>query len=179
MKKKKEAETSTYTSLLIHLEAVNVIGWEINGHGDLRPSESVTMKYDRAAMIYHELYWSNNQLRQTAEAVESRLSTHGITTLAQTGAQMVPLEMTPAQLWDSLPQVLAVMGLQFGYLLGGSILVETVFNWPGSGGLMNLAIFRRDIPVLSATILVLAAIFVVINILVDVLQALIDPRMRR
>jgi len=71
------------------------------------------------------------------------------------------------------------MGLQFGYLLGGSILVETVFNWPGSGGLMNLAIFRRDIPVLSATILVLAAIFVVINILVDVLQALIDPRMRR
>jgi peptide/nickel transport system permease protein len=44
---------------------------------------------------------------------------------------------------------------------------------------MNLAIFRRDIPVLSATILVLAAIFVAINILVDVLQALIDPRMRR
>ena len=50
---------------------------------------------------------------------------------------------------------------------------------PGSGGLMNLAIFRRDIPVLSATILVLATIFVVINILVDVLQALIDARMRR
>jgi peptide/nickel transport system permease protein len=74
---------------------------------------------------------------------------------------------------------LALVGLQFGYLLGGSILVETVFNWPGSGGLMNLAIFRRDVPVLSATILVLAAIFVVINILVDVLQALIDPRMRR
>jgi peptide/nickel transport system permease protein len=54
-----------------------------------------------------------------------------------------------------------------------------VFNWPGSGGLMNLAIFRRDVPVLSATIIVLASIFVLINILVDVLQALIDPRMRR
>ena len=80
---------------------------------------------------------------------------------------------------NALPSALALMGLQFGYLLGGSILVETVFNWPGSGGLMNLAIFRRDIPVLSATILVLAAIFVVINILVDALQALIDPRMRR
>src|SRR5215813_11675775 len=74
---------------------------------------------------------------------------------------------------------LALMGLQLGYLLAGSILVETVFNWPGSGSLMNLAIFRRDIPVLSATILVLATIFVAINILVDVLQALIDPRMRR
>jgi peptide/nickel transport system permease protein len=80
---------------------------------------------------------------------------------------------------NAAPSALALMGLQFGYLLGGSILVETVFNWPGSGGLMNLAIFRRDIPVLSATILVLATIFVVLNILVDVLQALIDPRLRR
>ncbi|MFN4087859.1 MAG: ABC transporter permease [Alphaproteobacteria bacterium] len=80
---------------------------------------------------------------------------------------------------NAAPPALALMGLQFGYLLGGSILVETVFNWPGSGNLMNLAIFRRDIPVLSATILVLAAIFVVINIAVDILQAVIDPRMRR
>jgi peptide/nickel transport system permease protein len=80
---------------------------------------------------------------------------------------------------NAAPSALALMGLQFGYLLGGSILVETVFNWPGSGSLMNLAIFRRDIPVLSSTILVLATIFVVINILVDVLQALIDPRIRR
>ncbi len=80
---------------------------------------------------------------------------------------------------NAAPPTLAVMGLQFGYLLGGSILVETVYNWPGAGGLMNLAIFRRDVPVLSSTILVLAAIFVTINILVDVLQALIDPRLRR
>ncbi len=80
---------------------------------------------------------------------------------------------------NAAPPALALMGLQFGYLLGGSILVETVFNWPGSGNLMNLAIFRRDVAVLSGTILVLAAIFVVINILVDILQAVIDPRMRR
>jgi peptide/nickel transport system permease protein len=80
---------------------------------------------------------------------------------------------------NAAPTVLALMGLQFGYLLGGSILVETVFNWPGSGGLLNLAIFRRDIPVLSGTIVAIATIFVVINIVVDVLQALIDPRIRR
>jgi peptide/nickel transport system permease protein len=80
---------------------------------------------------------------------------------------------------NAAPSALALMGLQFGYLLGGSILVETVYNWPGSGGLLNLAIFRRDIPVLSGTIVVIAAIFVVINIMVDVLQALIDPRIRR
>ena len=74
---------------------------------------------------------------------------------------------------------LSIAAVERIHLLGGSILVETVFNWPGSGRLMNLAIFRRDIPVLSGTIVVLAAIFVAINILVDVLQALIDPRMRR
>jgi peptide/nickel transport system permease protein len=71
------------------------------------------------------------------------------------------------------------MGLQFGYLLGGSILVETVFNWPGAGNLLDLAIFRRDIPVLQATILVLASFFVVLNLVVDIAQAAIDPRLRR
>jgi peptide/nickel transport system permease protein len=80
---------------------------------------------------------------------------------------------------NAAPSVMALMGLQLGYLLGGSILVETVFNWPGSGGLMNLAIFRRDVPVLSATILTIAALFVLINIAVDVLQAAVDPRIPR
>src|SRR4030095_16639129 len=80
---------------------------------------------------------------------------------------------------NAAPSVMALMGLQLGYLLGGSILVETVFNWPGSGGLMNLAIFRRDVPVLSATILTIAALLGVINIAVDVLQAAVDPRIRR
>lgn len=80
---------------------------------------------------------------------------------------------------NSIPPTLAVAGLQFGYLLGGSILVETVFNWPGSGQLMNLAIFRRDIPVLQATVLIIAAIFVLINIVVDIIQVAVDPRIRR
>jgi peptide/nickel transport system permease protein len=80
---------------------------------------------------------------------------------------------------NAAPPTLAVMGLQLGYLLGGSILVETVFNWPGCGQFMNLAIFRRDLPVLQGTVLVLASFFVLINLLVDLLQALIDPRMRR
>jgi len=77
------------------------------------------------------------------------------------------------------PVCLAVMGLQFGYLLGGSILVETVFSWPGTGFLLNDAIFRRDIPMLQGVILVLAMFFVVLNLLVDVMQTLIDPRIRR
>jgi peptide/nickel transport system permease protein len=80
---------------------------------------------------------------------------------------------------NALPPAMAVMGLQFGYLLGGSILVETVFSWPGSGFLLSKAIINRDVPVLQGTILALSMIFVAINLLVDLLQSLVDPRLRR
>jgi len=80
---------------------------------------------------------------------------------------------------NAMPQVLAVMGLQFGYLIGGSILVETVFTWPGSGFLLSKAIINRDVPVLQGTILTLALVFVLTNLVVDLLQSLIDPRIRR
>ena len=80
---------------------------------------------------------------------------------------------------NALPTVLAVMGLQFAHLLGGSILVETVFSWPGTGYLLNLAIFDRDIPVLQGTILLLALLFVLINLVVDILQTWVDPRINR
>ncbi len=80
---------------------------------------------------------------------------------------------------NAAPQVLAVVGLQLGYLLGGSILIETVFAWPGTGLLLNNAIFSRDIPLLQGTILALAMIFVVLNLLVDIVQATLDPRIKR
>jgi peptide/nickel transport system permease protein len=80
---------------------------------------------------------------------------------------------------NAAPTAIAVMGLQLGYLLGGSILIETVFSWPGTGFLLNSAIFQRDLPLLQGTILVLALFFVFLNLLVDVLQAAIDPRIKR
>ncbi|KRD22068.1 ABC transporter permease [Acidovorax sp. Root267] len=80
---------------------------------------------------------------------------------------------------NAAPTALAVMGLQLGYLLGGSILIETVFSWPGTGFLLNSAIFQRDLPLLQGTILVLALFFVLLNLLVDVLQTLLDPRIAR
>ncbi|WP_016833679.1 ABC transporter permease [Herbaspirillum lusitanum] len=77
------------------------------------------------------------------------------------------------------PTAMAVMGLQLGYLLGGSILIETVFSWPGTGFLLNQAIFQRDLPLLQGTILVLALFFVSLNLLVDILQTVFDPRIER
>lgn len=77
------------------------------------------------------------------------------------------------------PTALAVCGVQMGYLMAGSILVETVFSWPGTGLLLNTAILQRDIPLLQGTIFVLALFFVGLNLLVDMVQPLFDPRMRR
>lgn len=80
---------------------------------------------------------------------------------------------------NAAPTCLAVMGLQAGNLIGGSILIETVFAWPGTGFLLNSAIFRRDLPILQGTTLVLAFFFMMLNLVVDVIQTMVDPRIKR
>jgi len=80
---------------------------------------------------------------------------------------------------NAAPPILAIMGLQFAQLLGGSILVETVFAWPGTGFLLNSAITTRDLPLLQGTVIVLATFFVLTNLVVDIAQTFLDPRVRR
>ncbi len=115
--------------------------------------------------------------RTTRAAVAEVRSQDFVTTLRAMG--LGEAAVIRHVLKNASPQVLAVMGLQFGYLMGGSILVETVFTWPGSGFLLNKAIINRDIPVLQGTILALSLIFVATNLVVDLLQAVLDPRIRR
>jgi peptide/nickel transport system permease protein len=79
---------------------------------------------------------------------------------------------------NSAIPVVTVMGLQFGALVGGSVVVETVFAWPGVGWLMIQSIEARDLPVIRAAVLVLAVFIVAINLCVDVLYTVIDPRIR-
>ena len=79
---------------------------------------------------------------------------------------------------NSAIPVVTVMGLQFGTLVGGSVVVETVFAWPGVGWLMVQSIEARDLPVIRAAVLVLAVFIVAINLGVDLLYTWIDPRIR-
>jgi peptide/nickel transport system permease protein len=74
--------------------------------------------------------------------------------------------------------VITVMGLQFGTLLGGAVVTETVFSWPGIGRMVIEAILNRDYPVVQATVFVFSTMFVVLNILVDASYAYLDPRVR-
>ena len=77
---------------------------------------------------------------------------------------------------NALIPVVTVLGLQFGILLGGAVLTETVFAWPGVGRLLVDAILRRDYPVVQGTVMLLALLFVMINLVVDIIYAVLDPR---
>lgn len=79
---------------------------------------------------------------------------------------------------NALIPTVAIVGLQLGYLLGGSIIVETVFAWPGVGGLMIESVRLRDYTMVQAVALAFAAMFLVINLVVDVLYAALDPRVQ-
>ena len=74
--------------------------------------------------------------------------------------------------------VVTIMGLQFGALLGGAVVTETVFSWPGIGRLAIQGIYNRDYPVVQASVFIAAAFFVVINFVVDLLYTVLDPRIR-
>lgn len=74
--------------------------------------------------------------------------------------------------------IVTVIGLQFGSLLGGAVLTETVFGWPGVGRLLVDSIFARDLPVVLGIVLVYSFMFIVVNLIVDVVYTFIDPRVR-
>jgi ABC-type dipeptide/oligopeptide/nickel transport system permease component len=80
---------------------------------------------------------------------------------------------------NAMIPVVTVVGLQFGYMLGGAVLTESVFGWPGLGRLVVQSIFTRDYPIVQSGILLIAMSFVFVNLAVDLLYAAIDPRLRR
>ena len=74
--------------------------------------------------------------------------------------------------------VVTMIGLEFGFLLGGVVVVETVFSYPGIGRLVFTAINQRDIPVVQASVILLAGIFILLNLMVDMIYARLDPRVK-
>ncbi|MEM9903218.1 MAG: ABC transporter permease, partial [Pseudomonadota bacterium] len=74
--------------------------------------------------------------------------------------------------------VVTMIGLEFGFLLGGVVVVETVFSYPGIGRLVFQAINQRDIPVVQASVILLAVIFILLNLIVDLIYARLDPRVK-
>ena len=80
---------------------------------------------------------------------------------------------------NALLPIITVMGLQFGGLLGGAVMTETVFAWPGVGTMILDAILKKDFPVVLAGVVIVAMGFIVVNLLLDLLYTVLDPRLRR
>ncbi len=89
-----------------------------------------------------------------------------------------PSVLTRHAMRNMLIPVITVVGIQLGNLLGGAVIVETVFGWPGIGRLLVDAIFQRDYPLVQASILFITATFILINLLVDISYVYLDPRIR-
>jgi peptide/nickel transport system permease protein len=79
---------------------------------------------------------------------------------------------------NAINPIITVLGVQIGFLLGGAILTETVFSWPGLGSMMVRAIQARDYPLVQGGVLLIATTFVLVNLAVDLLYAIFDPRIR-
>ena len=79
---------------------------------------------------------------------------------------------------NALVPIITVLGLTMALMIGGTVVTETVFNLPGVGNLVVRAVLRRDYPVIQGTLLVIASIYVLINLLIDLLYTLVDPRIR-
>ncbi|MFQ5894401.1 MAG: ABC transporter permease [Nitrospinota bacterium] len=103
---------------------------------------------------------------------------HDYVTTARSKGLAEALVIHRHALRNALIPVVTIIGLEFGHLLGGAVIIETVFAWPGVGRLMIQAVYSKDFPLVQASVTVTALIFVTLNIVVDLLYSVLDPRVR-
>ena len=125
-------------------------------------------------------------LATTSVAIISRLTRSGMLEVlgrdyivtARAKGIAEPVVVGKHALKNALIPVVTVIGLQYGFLLGGAVVTETIFAWPGVGRLAITSILQRDYPVVQGCVLLVAVLFVLINLVVDLLYAWLDPRIR-
>ena len=115
--------------------------------------------------------------RFLTEALRTELRQPYVTTARALGISRRRIVLTQA-LRNALPSTVTVLGIQFGTLLGGAVLVEAIFTWPGLGGLIEAAISGRDYPLVQVLLLLSVAVFVAVQLLTDIVHAWLDPRVR-
>jgi peptide/nickel transport system permease protein/oligopeptide transport system permease protein len=104
--------------------------------------------------------------------------TQDFTTTARSKGLTETVVVVKHALKNALIPIITVVGLQFGFLLGGAVLTETVFAWPGLGRLLYDSISARDYPVIQGTILIFGLLYILVNLMVDLIYAFVDPRIR-
>lgn len=115
--------------------------------------------------------------RTTRAAVLQTMSADYIRTARMKGATGVRI-VTRHMARNALVLILTTVGLQFGSMLGGAVIIESLFSWPGVGALLTQSVAQRDIPLVQGCVLLIITFFLVVNTLVDLAYMLIDPRIR-
>ncbi len=115
--------------------------------------------------------------RTTRAAVLQTMSADYIRTARSKGASEARV-VTGHMARNAFVLILTTIGLQFGSMLGGSVIVENLFSWPGIGALLTQSVSQRDIPLVQGCVLLIIAFFLTINTLVDMAYVIIDPRIR-
>ena len=156
--------------LLIEFFALQLRWLPTSGYGDAR--HLVLPAVTLAAILLP------NFVLITRTAVIELLSEPFVTTGRSRGLSRVRVLLTHV-LPNAVNPVLSFLGIQVGTLMAGSIITETIYAWPGVGRLLVNSIFHRDVPVVEAAVFLIATTIALANLLVDVLQMLIDPRIRR
>lgn len=123
------------------------------------------------------LFASASVTRFTRAAMLEVLNEHYVRTARSKGLKENVVVIRHA-LRNALIPVITVVGIQFGYLLGGAVIIETVFAWPGMGRLIMQGIGNRDYTVVQGALILFVTIFVLLNLLIDVCYAFLDPRIR-
>lgn len=185
-----------WTAVLLQLVVATALGFPIIGRATDPPSRQVTGFYLVDSLLTGDLgsFWDSlrhivlpafalslGALAQIARVARSRM-------LEERGKEYIRANLAQGlresvitfkyMLRNALPVTVTVTGLSYGALLGNAFLVETVFGWPGLGQYGVQAILNNDLPAIAGVTLVLGFVFVIVNTLVDVLYAYIDPRVR-
>jgi peptide/nickel transport system permease protein len=188
-----------WLAIVLQVWVAGRLGWlPINGRFDLidTPPRSITGMYSVDALLTGDFSGLSDSLRHLALpvttlvvwmfAVAARMTQKSI--LAEMEQAYVRTAVSKGAgprrvllkhvLRNAINPVVTLLGLQFGWLLGGTIMVEVVFSWPGIGLYMYTALQTFDFPVISGVTIVITASFVLVNLLVDLMYPLLDPRIR-
>jgi peptide/nickel transport system permease protein len=163
--------------LVIQLLAVGAGWFPVSGYGE--PGASWLTRIHHLMLPALVLGTLNSALiiRFTRASMLDILSEDYIRTARSKGLPEVIVVFKHA-LRNALVPILTVLGLTLALMIGGAVVTETVFNLPGLGNLVVRAVLRRDYPVIQGALLVIAAVYVIINFVIDVLYVWVDPRVR-
>lgn len=157
----------------VGLSLLPAAGTPPNGFGDL----SQTLRYLVLPAVCLAIPLAAVMIRFLTESLRSQMRQPYVTTARALGISRTRIVLTQA-LRNALPTAITVLGIQIGALLGGTVLVETIFAWPGLGHLLEQAVLQRDYPVIQVMLMLTVFLFVLTQLVTDLINAWLDPRIR-